>query len=133
MKEEDRVEMKRTTRDIRKMFQDRITQGGPTTTTLAATTTTTTAARRPPTIKVSDRTSFANLYSVKKVDKMCASPALTDGTSFSSCETIWSRRVETGRGGDGEQGARVKDDDGRAVGGDGQGVVVVENLMNDDE
>ena len=53
---------------------------------------------------------------------MCASPALADGPGVSTRETIWSRRVETGRGGDGEQGARVKADGARAVGGAGQGV-----------
>ena len=67
MKGEEVLEMKRTTKDIRKMFQDRIQKSGPKTTSIAATTTTT-AAGRPLFHKVSATTSKSNQYSVKKDD-----------------------------------------------------------------
>ena len=70
MKGEEVLEMKRTTKDIRKMFQDRIQRAGPKTTPTAATTTTT-AAERPLINKVSATTSKSNQYSVSQVDNLC--------------------------------------------------------------
>ena len=132
MKEEDRKEMKKTTKDIRKMFQDKISKGGPTTTPVAATTTTSSAARWPPT-KVSHNKTVSNLCPIKRTEKLCASPDLICGTTDAavSCETIWSRPTETGRGGGGgyEGGVGEEPDGGRGADNYKRGVVVVKSVL----
>ena len=72
MKEEEIIEMRKTTKDLPKMFQDKLDKQqkcGPKTTSSLAATTTSTAARRPTEPKVSPVTTNTNCVKLKK---MCA-------------------------------------------------------------
>ena len=111
MKEEEINEMRKTTKDLRKMFQNKLDKQqncGPKTTSSLAATTTSTAAKRPTEPKVSPVTTNTNCVKLKK---MCAIPALTVGPGVSLMETARSRVEETGRRG-GSDGVSKADDGG---------------------
>ena len=126
------IEMKRTTKDIRKMFQDRIQKSGPQTTSSAATTTTT-AAGKPLDNKVSATTSKTNWYSVKQTDDLCVSPAVAVSQGVSVCVSAGTRDTETGRGGGAERGTERGAEGAKSMlCGQPDGVVVLRVKDDDD-
>ena len=125
MKDDEIVEMRRTTKDLRRMFQDKLDKQqscGPKTTSHLAATTTSTAAGRPNNHKVSPVKTYNNCFNIKK---MCAIPSLIGGLGASVMETTRSRVEETGRRGGSDGMAKADDDGGGRTMMNQQSVVVV--------